>query len=116
MSEDKETKVEEPKAEEKAPAPEVTAAVKKAVEAVMGLSADERKAFVVEYLSGLSVLELNDQVKALEDFFGVSAAPVGMMMPQAPGAGDFDSKGTEAKSGADTLFHGPSKRYPSNQL
>ena len=97
MSEEKETqvdetqeapKVEEAVAEEAAPAKlEVTKNVEKALKVVLDLSTDERKAFIAEYAGQMSVLELNDQVKALEDHFGVSAAPTGMMMAAAPAGG-----------------------------
>ena len=40
---------------------------------------------VLEYISGLSVLELSDLVKEFEEKFGVSAAPV--MVAGAAGAG-----------------------------
>ncbi len=64
---------------------EVTDKVKAALKAVTELSAAERQAFTAEYVAGLSVLELADQVKVLESKFGVSAAPAGMMMA-APAA------------------------------
>lgn len=42
---------------------------------------------VIEFLSGLSVLEISDLVKALEDKWGVSAAaPVAAVAPVAGGA------------------------------
>ncbi len=59
---------------------EVTEKVTAALKAVKDLSVEERKAFTAEYVAGLSVLELADQVKVLEGKFGVSAAPAGMMM------------------------------------
>jgi large subunit ribosomal protein L7/L12 len=81
MTEANVAKVEEaPKAK-----PVVTPAVESAVKAVFALSGDERKAFLAEYVGKLPVLELADQVKTLEEVFGVSAAPVGMMMAM-PGA------------------------------
>lgn len=82
------------KAKEKAPeeseetgdAPAVTADVEAALGAVRKLSPDERKQFITEYVKGLSVLELTEQVSALEDALGVTAAPVGVMAAVAPGA------------------------------
>ena len=87
MTEEKVVKVEESKPEEpKAKAkPVVTPAVESALKAVFALSTEERKAFLAEYVGKLAVLELSDQVKTLEDVFGVSAAPVGMMMGAMPG-------------------------------
>jgi len=127
MSEEKETKVEQakekpkakPKEEPKAEAPaeekaapklDVTKNVEKVLKAAMDLSADERKAFIAEYVGQLSVLELNDQVKTLEDYFGVSAAPAGMMMAAVPGAGG-DADAAEEKNTFDVVLKeiGPKK-------
>jgi large subunit ribosomal protein L7/L12 len=48
--------------------------------------ADITKDDVIEFIANMSVLELSELVKEMEDKFGVSAAaPVAMM---APGAGD----------------------------
>lgn len=48
--------------------------------------ADITKDDVIEFIASMSVLELSELVKEMEDKFGVSAAaPVAMM---APGAGD----------------------------
>lgn len=81
------------KAKEEAPAEvdaggstSLTTGVKTALDHVFKLAADERKAFITEYVSTLSVLELNDHVKALEEHFGVSAAPVAVGMALAAGA------------------------------
>ncbi len=41
---------------------------------------------ILSQIEGLSVLELADLVKALEDKFGVSAAPVAVAAPAAAGA------------------------------
>jgi large subunit ribosomal protein L7/L12 len=43
---------------------------------------------IVDAISGLTVMELADLVKAIEDKFGVKAAPVGVALSAAPvGAG-----------------------------
>ena len=120
MADEKDVKIEEAKADEaetktgkKAEAADATEVkvsenVEKAVKTVMKLSADERKAFITEYIGQLSVLELNDQVKALEKAFDVSAAPVGgMMMAPATGAGAEE----EEKSTFDVILKeiGPKK-------
>jgi large subunit ribosomal protein L7/L12 len=92
MTEEKVTKVEESKAEEQkseakaAVLPKATAGVESALKTVFALSVEERKAFIAEYVGKLPVLELSDQVKVLEEVFGVSAAPAGVMMAAAPGA------------------------------
>jgi large subunit ribosomal protein L7/L12 len=87
MTEANVAKVEESKPETPKAKPVVTPAVESALKAVFALSGDERKAFLAEYVGKLSVLELSDQVKTLEEVFGVSAAPVGMMMAMPGGAG-----------------------------
>jgi len=124
MTEEKKTDVKEPKAEEKKPKaekkdakdeakkpeektgakPEVTAKVESAIKTVMKLSAQERKAFLAEYVGGLSVLELNDQVKTLEEVFDVSAAPAGVMMAAAPGAGGAEAAGEVEKTSFDVVL------------
>ena len=131
MTEEKKTDVEEPKAEEEKPKAEkkesetekkeakdkekkpeekpgveleVTAKVESAVKTVMKLSAGERRAFLAEYIGGLSVLELNEQVKTLEDVFDVSAAPTGVMMAAAPGAGGAEAAGEVEKTSFDVVL------------
>jgi large subunit ribosomal protein L7/L12 len=54
--------------------------------------ADITKADVIEFIAGMSVLELSEMVKELEEKFGVSAsAPVAMMA-----AGPVDMAGAQA--------------------
>jgi len=118
MSEEKETQVEEtqdaPQAETAVEKPavklDVTKNVEKALETVMKLSVDERKAFIAEYVGRMTVLELNDQVKTLEGHFGVSAAPTGMMMAAMPAAGAGDAA-VEEKNTFDVVLKevGPKK-------
>ncbi len=61
---------------------------------------------VLDYISGLSVLELSELVKEFEEKFGVSAAPVMM----AGGAGD-DGAAVEEKTEFDVVLTeaGPKK-------
>ena len=77
---------EEPKAPE--PKPEPKAEPKKVVK-VSGKLAD-----IIKDIETLSVLELADLVKALEDKFGVSAAPLAVA-GVAPAAGGEESGGEE---------------------
>jgi len=42
---------------------------------------------LIKQIDGMTVLELNDLVKALEDHYGVSAAAAAVAMPAAAGAG-----------------------------
>lgn len=46
------------------------------------------KADVVEFISNMTVLELSELVKELEEKFGVSAAPVAVAGVAAPAAGE----------------------------
>ena len=80
---EKETKPEAPKAE-KEPKPEVTVELSKKAEEI------------IKGIESLSVLELADLVKVLEEKFGVSAvAPMAMAVPgAAPGAPPAEEKTT----------------------
>jgi large subunit ribosomal protein L7/L12 len=42
---------------------------------------------IVDAISNLTVMELSELVKSIEDKFGVKAAPVGVAVAQAPAAG-----------------------------
>ncbi len=89
MAEEK--KKAEEKKEEKAPAKE---------EAAPELSKDAEK--VMEIVEKMTVLELSDLVKAMEDKFGVSAAaPVAVA---AAGAAGGDSEAAEEKSAFDVVL------------
>lgn len=117
MAEEKKTDVEEPKAdaaekeEKTADAPKVTKKVEAALKSVFDLSVDERKAFIAEYVGKLSVLELNDQVKALEEVFDVSAAPTGVMMAMPGAAGTAEGAAEPEKTSFDVVLKeiGPKK-------
>jgi large subunit ribosomal protein L7/L12 len=52
----------------------------------------------IEELKGISVLELSERIKALEEEFGVSATAVAAATPAAAG-GDGDGGGGEDESG-----------------
>ncbi|MBQ9979004.1 MAG: 50S ribosomal protein L7/L12, partial [Clostridia bacterium] len=49
--------------------------------------ANEKITAIVETIKGLTILELNELVKAVEEEFGVSAAPVAAVGVAAPAAG-----------------------------
>ncbi len=53
---------------------------------------------IIESIEKLSVLELSELVKALEEKFGVSAAAPAMMMAAAPAAGGAAAVGAEEKA------------------
>jgi large subunit ribosomal protein L7/L12 len=52
----------------------------------------------IEELKGISVLELSERIKALEEAFGVSAAAVAAAAPPAAGAGGGDGAVVEEAS------------------
>jgi len=78
---------------------EGSAEVSKLVDKLMKMTAEERKAFTTAYIGKLPVLELADQVKALETAFGVSAAaPMAMMAPAGGAAGGGSAEEAEKTS------------------
>ncbi len=84
---------------EQAEGTQASAEVSKLVEKVMGLTAEDRKAFTTLYIGKLPVLELAEQVKALEAAFGVTAAaPMAMMAPMGGGAGGGEAAAEEKTS------------------
>ncbi|MDO4566117.1 MAG: 50S ribosomal protein L7/L12 [Oscillospiraceae bacterium] len=57
---------------------------------------------IIEEVKGMTVLELSELVKAIEEAFGVSAA-AGVVMA-APGAGGGDDAGAAAKDSYDVIL------------
>ena len=57
---------------------------------------NEKSTQILELVKGLTILELADLVKALEEEFGVSAAPVAAAAPVAGGAAAPAADGSEA--------------------
>ncbi len=60
----------------------------------------------IEELKGISVLELSERIKALEEEFGVSATAVAAAAPAA-GAADGDGAGEEESSTVDVVLTAP---------
>jgi large subunit ribosomal protein L7/L12 len=58
----------------------------------------------IEELKGISVLELSERIKALEEEFGVSATAVAAAAPAAAGGGDEDGGGAEESSTVDVVL------------
>src|SRR6201995_4605984 len=60
----------------------------------------------IEELKGISVLELSERIKALEEEFGVSATAVAAAAPAAAGGGGGDAGGgdEEASSTVDVIL------------
>lgn len=76
-----------------------------------GIQLEGKMAEFVEWLEGISVLELSHLVKALEDRLGVSAAAPVAMAAAASGDGDAGGGEEAAKTDFDVLLvsHGGSK-------
>ena len=60
----------------------------------------------IEELKGISVLELSERIKALEEEFGVSATAVAAAAPAAGGGGAADGGGEEESSTVDVVLTG----------
>ena len=65
--------------------------------------ADITKADVIEFIAGMSVLELSEMVKEMEEKFGVSAAAPVAMMAAGP-AGDAGAGEAEEKNEFDVVL------------
>jgi large subunit ribosomal protein L7/L12 len=60
----------------------------------------------IEELKGISVLELSERIKALEEEFGVSATAVAAAAPAAGGGGGDAGGGEEESSTVDVVLTG----------
>src|ERR1700737_1692589 len=60
----------------------------------------------IEELKGISVLELAERIKALEEEFGVSAAAVAAPVAAPAGGGDGAGAGEEASSTGEVILAG----------
>src|SRR5215207_4587462 len=58
----------------------------------------------IEELKGISVLELSERIKALEEAFGVSATAVAAAAPAAAGAGGDGAAAEEESSTVDVIL------------
>jgi large subunit ribosomal protein L7/L12 len=58
----------------------------------------------IEELKGISVLELSERIKALEEEFGVSATAVAAAAPAAAGGGGDEGGGAEESSTVDVVL------------
>ena len=63
----------------------------------------------IEELKGISVLELSERIKALEEEFGVSATAVAAAAPAGAGA-DGDGAAEEESSTVDVVLTGPGEK------
>jgi large subunit ribosomal protein L7/L12 len=64
----------------------------------------------IEELKGISVMELAERIKALEDEFGVSATAVAAAAPAAAGVGDGAAAAEEEKTTFDVVLTGPGEK------
>ena len=101
QEESKEESKEEPK-EEKAEKKELEKEEKEKKDPIADLGKKEKK--IVESIESLSVMELSNLVKALEEKFGVSAAMPVMAGPMAAGAGASAAAEVEEKSTFDVVL------------
>ena len=62
------------------------------------------KAGIIDAIAGLTVLELSELIKDLEDKFGVSAAAAAVAMPAAGGAGAAPAAAVEEKTEFDLVL------------
>ena len=60
----------------------------------------------IEELKGISVLELSERIKALEEEFGVSATAVAAAAPAAAGGGGDGAAAEEVSSTVDVILTG----------
>ena len=61
----------------------------------------------IDELKSISVLELSERIKALEEEFGVSATAVAAAAPAAAGTGDGDGAAVEEQTAFDVVLTGP---------
>lgn len=66
--------------------------------------ADITKEDVIEFISNMSVLELSELIKEMEEKFGVSAAAPVAMMAAGPGAGAGAEEAQEEKTEFDVIL------------
>jgi large subunit ribosomal protein L7/L12 len=58
----------------------------------------------IDELKGISVLELSERIKALEEAFGVSAAAMAVAAPAAAAAGGADAAAEEESTTVDVIL------------
>jgi large subunit ribosomal protein L7/L12 len=64
----------------------------------------------IEELKGISVLELSERIKALEEEFGVSATAVAAAAPAGAAAGGEDGAGAEESTTVDVVLTAPGEK------
>lgn len=79
------------------------------VKTVLELSSDDRIEALSQVVEGMSVLDLNALVKAMQDRFGVSAAPMAMAMPMGGGAAPA-AEAEEEQTSFDVILKGAGEK------
>ena len=64
----------------------------------------------IDELKSISVLELSERIKALEEAFGVSATAVAAAAPAAGGAGDGGGEAAEEQTQFDVILTGAGEK------
>ncbi len=64
----------------------------------------------IEELKGISVLELSERIKALEEEFGVSATAVAAAAPAGAAGGGEDGAGAEESTTVDVVLTAPGEK------
>lgn len=64
----------------------------------------------IEELKGISVLELSERIKALEEEFGVSATAVAAAAPAAGAPAEGDGAGAEEATTVDVVLNAPGEK------
>jgi large subunit ribosomal protein L7/L12 len=64
----------------------------------------------IDELKGISVLELSERIKALEEAFGVSATAVAAAAPAAGAGGGDGAEAEEESSTVDVVLTGPGEK------
>jgi len=64
----------------------------------------------IDELKGISVLELSERIKALEEAFGVSATAVAAPAPAAAGGGGDGAPAEEESTTVDVVLTGPGEK------
>ncbi len=64
----------------------------------------------IDELKGISVLELSERIKALEEAFGVSATAVAAAAPAAAPSGDGAGEAAEEQTAFDVLLQGAGEK------
>lgn len=81
------------------------AKIEEVVQSMLGMTAEERIEAMTQVVEGMSVLDLNQLVKSMQERFGVSAAPMAMAAPMAGGAAEA-APAEEEKTSFDVVLTG----------